>query len=335
MVEVSNDAVLSPNQWIDSLGLQSEQYTEHLRRLLNNARKSAFELDDWTLAQKELRHDLHPHPPLRLEDRHISSQLALQHVVLSSSLLADLQKDFCPQFKDFISANGLPELTYNFPRAIVKPGAVSNAQELMSQYYNNIGCAASRYASRLHIDPKAESWPSFVNYVPRSPAAEYFLFECALPVRVPQALPVYGIKPDVNSSIGLNIGKYSDTKDFQRSTPCTFMLFPPTQEGEDIVDKSLLHSFKTTFATTYLLEPLGPRQKEYRTHDWEGAFWSKYFSCAELCKTPPKPSQSPPQKACIWVSGRSGQRSSEDRPRVAHFVQRVSSIIGNTSLQNN
>ncbi|KAF9050494.1 hypothetical protein BJ165DRAFT_1458353 [Panaeolus papilionaceus] len=327
-------SLMSPDQLLDSLGLLPEKYVDHLFEVLTIRLKSTFSIDWYLLVYSRLPQDILPRPPLRLEDRHISSHLALRHVIPSPSLLSDLQNNFLSRFRDFISTNGAPMLSHNYPEPAGRPTSVSCASRVMSVYFNHIGHVASKYAAKLHLNPEDDSWPSPIEYIPRSPCTEYFLFEAALPIKAPQARTALGMKPDPESAIGLNVGVDREELGSRWNTPCVFSLYPPTEEGVEVVQKSLVHQFGSTLATVDAYDPPGARHKEQRTSDWENAFWAAYVPNVDSSSAASNHSGSAPQGTRIWIPEGSGQRLSEFdpdyRPHAPHFIQRA----WNTAVEN-
>ncbi|KAF9050509.1 hypothetical protein BJ165DRAFT_1525730 [Panaeolus papilionaceus] len=303
------------NEWINSLDLPDGPYKQHLRDIFIDSIPRHTEFN-----QPDDQTDLEPSPPLRLQDRHISKQWALQTIVHVPNLLQDLRSDFHHQLENYIKSTEIPnDEDACFPESYPYKWRAGNASQVADHYILKAGLIGLIYASRLYLTVHdKEDWSSPIRPCDRGDNKGTFLVEKSFDVF---GLPPFGMPPDsINTMEDETVQKLETLRDRQKSF-AILIFYPPTPVAEEIISGCLNTSFSPIFggADSYMSE--GADEVEPISTDWPEGFWSSYGKASQ--HSPRHRVGLRPQKKRIRIPGTSGQRGGNYQPIASHFVQRA------------
>ncbi|PPR01647.1 hypothetical protein CVT24_001623 [Panaeolus cyanescens] len=314
---------MDQKQWLDSLNLPDGAYKNHLEDIFQPKGEHPFRLP-WDRCDA---YEFKPHPPLRIEDVHMSRELTLMHVCHIPSLLGDLQKEFQQQFEEFLK-KGVPktEATY-LPKSEEYWNPIMNLDCVSGAYIERVGWCSLSYSSRMHLLPDSDRWMKPLSYYGVS-APEIFMDEmmvCATEDASHLAIPDFGLEEETARLINPSTAEKLDASRRRNAALAMFTFYPPNEGGETIINQCCNPDVAYTFpsADGYNLPRPESTSNLITSSDWLESFWEEYVKKVPTCAQPTRPSNV--RKKMVWIPGPCDERKDlrNYTPVVSHFVQRA------------
>ncbi|PPR01660.1 hypothetical protein CVT24_001555 [Panaeolus cyanescens] len=316
-------------EWINSLNLPDGTYKDHLEEILRPTLVKGHPFG-------RLRQYLHlpsefaPHPPLRLQDTHLSKDFILKNVVYIPSLLADLQEEFRLQFQKFLTTNGVPNTeSSHLPIPKRYRAGIMNLACVSDAYLTRAGMCSLFYSSHIHLLPESDSWVSPLDfYAVTDSAQQNFLDEMMVGARndtthPPMAIPDFGLGERTARLMNPSTAEKLEASRRTNAALAMFTFYPPNEGGETIIDQCCNPGFTYTFPGADGYNLPRPESTFDISSDWSESFWEKYVKKVPTCAESPSPSYM--RKNVVWIPGPSAERKDlrNYTPVVSHFVQRA------------
>ncbi|PPR02504.1 hypothetical protein CVT24_001970 [Panaeolus cyanescens] len=315
-----------PKDWLELLNVPDGAYKEHLKVLLQPQKDTSYYIPKHLQSDKQFQ----PRPALLMEDTHISQELILRHVYQVPSLLEDLQKEFVLQLKEFLSTNGIPVKRQYLPSPGTIAGRVECIRDMFQFHKKRVGTVGILYSSHLHILPDTNRWLTpFVNIDLVLPGEPFIDIRTIIPGRNKLQLPIpdYGLRKEVVNLLKPPVAEKLEDARSRRKGIAILIFYPPTEDGEKVVENFTDPGFKYTLPTADSHNLPSTSSTYFLSSDWETACWSKYADQLEIPGRVTQATKSRCSKT-IWIPG-SPDRDSKHRrqegytPVASHFIQRA------------
>ncbi|PPR08298.1 hypothetical protein CVT24_002456 [Panaeolus cyanescens] len=307
-------------EWVESLALPDSLFKTYFQAILAAQKRKKYLLRE-AMKLGFLPEMMTSGPPLRLQDRHLAEELLPNQIIYAPTLLEDMRKEFCVQFEQFITLHGTPKRGRSiFPETILRGIVVDAPVSVYQGYISSIGKASLQYASRMHVMPSVNEWPLAFRIYTKD-YAQPFVFEAHVgvspgpPASHTSAFGMEFINPEVRDQLESLRGK-----DIELGA-LTF--YPPTPDGEFILDKLDGSDFKWTIAHTDGYFSPENTSKYAQSRDWKHAFWNKYVLPQTKPSKPSANMRRKKEKKNVWIPNTSGSRASNYKPNINHFIQRA------------
>ncbi|PPR02505.1 hypothetical protein CVT24_001971 [Panaeolus cyanescens] len=313
--------------WINTLNIPDGPYKEHLKELLKPQKDASFHIHEAHLS----REDFVLGPPMCLEDTHVSQELILRHVQYAPSLLEDLREEFYSQLEQFLKTKGIPDLeNSNLPKINAFGGRLSKLADMVILHVIRVGSLGLRYSSHMHILPDTQAWNLPWFHVVLKDQQPFINGAIIIPDTDENRPfdPYAHLSVEDAKTIAPSILEKLEAACNSSSSPAVFMFYPPTGDGETIIDDFAEPGFKYTVpkADSHNIPTPTSTSTSFLSCDWPASFWAKYLDQREVPKGMTTGPTSSRFSKTVYVPGPQTNPSEEYTPLVPHFVQHAWNI---------